>query len=151
MYFRIGPGPDQVILVRKWLAWSGERLAWARWPAYTWVVGLSGSRRVLRISPYNVTGYINHCSLSGTDCFLYDYDDRDAFHVVWWSPSKWANMAWICQYFCRYHKMDVASGQHTYQLNRLLHVTWNISLFRDITKACVASNVALWSVIVLHT
>ncbi|GKZ35742.1 hypothetical protein AbraIFM66950_006495 [Aspergillus brasiliensis] len=43
-------------------------------------------------NPYNVTGYTNHCSLSGTECFPYDYENRDAF--MWYDELHPSEQTW---------------------------------------------------------
>ncbi|OJJ77745.1 hypothetical protein ASPBRDRAFT_111870 [Aspergillus brasiliensis CBS 101740] len=43
-------------------------------------------------SPYNVTGYTNHCSLSGTDCVRYDNENRDAF--MWYDELHPSEQTW---------------------------------------------------------
>lgn len=42
--------------------------------------------------PYNVTGYINHCTLHGTDCIRVDNNNPDAF--MWYDELHPSEQTW---------------------------------------------------------
>ncbi|KAF5864380.1 hypothetical protein ETB97_007942 [Aspergillus alliaceus] len=50
------------------------------------------SRNLNGTVSYNVTGYINRCSLNGTECVRYDNDNRDAF--IWYDELHPSEQTW---------------------------------------------------------